>query len=302
MGSREHLPSMVRVSSLALAWFATACGSGLPDGGPVRPDPPSCGSGVPLVIGSKDYCLFKKAVNFDRAAATCSSLGAHMVFVETEAESNAIHSVLAADTPKDDIWIGLREPDKDGRWIWASGQGPLFQAWAKGEPNDANRNEDCGALEGATGTWIDADCTLERPYLCERKDAEFSCTGKRLKTDRGDYCLYASGHTWDVAKSVCETTHGKLAELDSSLENDALRTALGGSSGVERAWLGLTDVRREGEFVWANGLPATFVNFGDGEPNDQNGEDCVEWYRPWGGKWNDIACTQERAVLCEFEK
>jgi hypothetical protein len=69
-----------------------------------------------------------------------------------------------------------------------------------------------------------------------------------------------------------------------------------------RIWLGLTDTRVEGTFMWIDGEPFGWYSYQNGragEPNDYlGGEDCAEL--EGGGIWNDQDCTRERTVMCEF--
>jgi hypothetical protein len=62
------------------------------------------------------------------------------------------------------------------------------------------------------------------------------------------------------------------------------------------AWLGAEDTRAEG--TWLNsGSALGYTNWNAGEPNDSNGEDCLEMYG--SGKWNDIKCSQQKLTICQ---
>lgn len=74
----------------------------------------------------------------------------------------------------------------------------------------------------------------------------------------------------------------------------------GCSSGTCTAWVGL--VRNSaGLFTnWLDGTPYVFYsNWNTEEPNNVGGgENCVETIRE-SGKWNDIACGNNRLAMCE---
>jgi cysteine-rich repeat protein len=63
-------------------------------------------------------------------------------------------------------------------------------------------------------------------------------------------------------------------------------------------WIGLNDRTVEGTFVWESADPSPFRNWNSGEPNNRNNEDCVE-LRNADGLWNDLACGERRAYVCE---
>ena len=44
-----------------------------------------------------------------------------------------------------------------------------------------------------------------------------------------------------------------------------------------RAWVGANDIDQAFDFVWMDGSPMIFTDFGEGEPNNVNGtEHCLE--------------------------
>ena len=63
--------------------------------------------------------------------------------------------------------------------------------------------------------------------------------------------------------------------------------------------IGLSDMSREGGFIWSDGSPVAYVNWRDGEPNDSGGEDCALILAGKGGVWNDSPCNQRHKAVCE---
>ena len=47
---------------------------------------------------------------------------------------------------------------------------------------------------------------------------------------------------------------------------------------ITRYWIGLNDKKTEMLYEWSDGTPVTYTNWYAHEPNDANGEDCVEMY------------------------
>uniref|UniRef100_A0A8D0D034 C-type lectin domain-containing protein n=1 Tax=Sander lucioperca TaxID=283035 RepID=A0A8D0D034_SANLU len=65
-------------------------------------------------------------------------------------------------------------------------------------------------------------------------------------------------------------------------------------------WIGLTDSETEGTWKWVDGTPLTKSYWDSGEPNDRNGEDCVEirYFDP-ENSWNDKNGSTLLNWICE---
>jgi hypothetical protein len=70
----------------------------------------------------------------------------------------------------------------------------------------------------------------------------------------------------------------------------------------ENSWIGLSDMKIEGTFLWEYTKSAVVVtDWKDWQPDNKgNIEDCVEIRIDWKKKWNDIACSNLRPGLCQF--
>lgn len=90
--------------------------------------------------------------------------------------------------------------------------------------------------------------------------------------------------TWSAAKLSCEEVGGHLAAITSSGENDFIA-----SHYSPLAWIGTrTDLLVNNVWCWVNGEPVTYTNWASGQPDNWNGENCVEINRP-AGQWNDAS-------------
>jgi hypothetical protein len=68
-------------------------------------------------------------------------------------------------------------------------------------------------------------------------------------------------------------------------------------------WIGLTDLIREDEWVYAsnlNPLLTNSTNWGPHEPNGKNGQNCVMINGPWHGYWSDLHCDVSEHFICEM--
>nr|XP_058908015.1 pulmonary surfactant-associated protein D [Kogia breviceps] len=103
--------------------------------------------------------------------------------------------------------------------------------------------------------------------------------------------------TFQDAQQVCTQSGGQMASPRSAAENEALRHLVTDQS--KAAFLSMTDDKKEGSFTYPTGEPLVYSNWAPGEPNNDRGaENCVEIYT--NGKWNDMACEEQRLVICEF--
>src|SRR5690606_24568776 len=116
----------------------------------------------------------------------------------------------------------------------------------------------------------------------------------------GRYAVCLRRRTCGAAQADCQSQGGQLLSIgreQQQLELSELASDLGLKG---EFWIGFTDEANEGEFEWGDGSAVTFTNWGDGEPNDSNGnEDCTEVTET--GSCNDLACDAERAYVCWLE-
>jgi hypothetical protein len=110
----------------------------------------------------------------------------------------------------------------------------------------------------------------------------FTVTGSR-------YQLYdGRGISWNEAKVFCEKSGGHLAVFTTSEENDFV-FAHSIINDVQSAYFGFSDYEEEGDWKWVTNEPVGYVNWHDGEPNNENGsEDYAMFYWKFDkGTWND---------------
>lgn len=69
-------------------------------------------------------------------------------------------------------------------------------------------------------------------------------------------------------------------------------------------WIGLTDLIKEGEWVYSSNLSPLLTNnstnWGPHEPNGRNGQNCVVLNGPWHGYWSDLHCDVFEHFVCEM--
>jgi hypothetical protein len=65
-------------------------------------------------------------------------------------------------------------------------------------------------------------------------------------------------------------------------------------------WIGFNDRVTEDVWVWENGSPDSYTNWGGVEPNDWQGEDCGIMNTPVGD-WADFPCEWDEPYICESQ-
>ncbi|XP_052854666.1 uncharacterized protein LOC128263575 [Drosophila gunungcola] len=103
--------------------------------------------------------------------------------------------------------------------------------------------------------------------------------------------------SWTSAENTCRKRGGHLAAFDNQKEFDAVTAKLHRNTPY---WLGISDRKKEGEFVSESGNRPKILTFAHGEPNNQGGnEDCVDIYN---GVMNDLPCDLQRHFICQLDK
>jgi hypothetical protein len=112
----------------------------------------------------------------------------------------------------------------------------------------------------------------------------------RVSFEGHSYAFVNQRMTWHVAKAYAERMGGYLACIGSAEENEFIANLVGSTC----SWIGFTDEEEEGNWVWINGEPVIFVNWGVSQPNDNLGLEeygCINWEYSVGGTefgaWND---------------
>ena len=114
------------------------------------------------------------------------------------------------------------------------------------------------------------------------------------------YTKSTNGLTYEQAVAYCSSIGGFLAEPRSQSDTTAILLLDFMSTGY--FWIGLSDLKNEGEFRWESNTDApSYSNWRSGEPNNFKGnEDCVAWCDCVGKRgWNDIMCGDKNFALCQ---
>ncbi|PKU49608.1 collectin-10 [Limosa lapponica baueri] len=121
------------------------------------------------------------------------------------------------------------------------------------------------------------------------------------ETDEKFYYIVKEEKNYREALIHCRDRGGTLAMPKDEATNALIADYIS-NSGLFRAFIGLNDMEKEGQFVYADSSPLqNYSNWKEGEPHDPAGrEDCVEMLST--GEWNDSECQVTIYFVCEFLK
>ncbi|XP_015767027.1 PREDICTED: uncharacterized protein LOC107345791 [Acropora digitifera] len=102
-------------------------------------------------------------------------------------------------------------------------------------------------------------------------------------------------NTWTDAQKACNSYHANLVRIRNQEENVYVQHRLNGAKG----WIGLTDLRTEGTFKWADNQTVNFTYWAENQPNNFRNEDCVHTLGVRHGfMWNDVNCNSCHNYTC----
>lgn len=60
--------------------------------------------------------------------------------------------------------------------------------------------------------------------------------------------------------------------------------------------------QEDGSYMWTDGWPVFFTQWGPGEPSNIEGEGCVSMHgsRIFHGTWNDTKCDVSKPYICKI--
>ncbi|XP_017161082.1 galactose-specific lectin nattectin-like [Poecilia reticulata] len=104
------------------------------------------------------------------AERACLSLDGNLASIRSTNEYNFIRQlVLSSSKTNASSWIGGHDSAEEGNWLWSDGSKFLFHHWGKGQPNNANGNEDCMEINFTEQDFVnDRNCAMKLPFICAR--------------------------------------------------------------------------------------------------------------------------------------
>ncbi|XP_068212227.1 macrophage mannose receptor 1-like isoform X2 [Palaemon carinicauda] len=243
------------------------------------------------------------ALVWENANATCAKVGAHLVIIDSEEENQFIFDQIY---PYDSFWIGLLSKPGDN-FYWIDDNVMNFTSMTDKDKEDALAQQDSRCVNFHINeeiAWTPMDCHLPRHYICEVEQgtlispidptSDKYCPKKWLIND--DRCYYMSDEekNWQAAQQYCQDNLGDLVSINSWSEQDFVHTHL-----KNDIFIGYTDEKEEGKWVWPDGATGEITNWNSGEPNGGANQNCGVMLIS-EGKWDDWFCDHEHPFACEM--
>ncbi|XP_028289877.1 macrophage mannose receptor 1 isoform X2 [Gouania willdenowi] len=274
---------------------------------------PGCNLGSTR-FGSFCYNVGLETKTFGEAKRACSETGSNLVDVADRYE-NAFLVSLVGLRPEKYFWTGFSNTDDRNTFKWTTRRKVTFTHFNVGMPD---KKQGCVAMTTGTfaGLWDVVSCSNKEKYIC-KKLAEgvqtttvppttpvLNCASGWTPVAERNVCYKhyknkkSLKKTWPEANNFCKAIGGNLISIHSSEDLNNLK--LYSSS---PAWIGLSYLGVNEGFVWSDGSPFGYEQWGWGEPNNHNdNEHCAEVQDYYGKHWNDRNCESFNDWICQINK
>jgi hypothetical protein len=113
------------------------------------------------------------------------------------------------------------------------------------------------------------------------------------------YHVYLERMSWRNARDKCKRLGGQLAVVPDEATGTFLREL---SEGLE-LWLGATDEKVEGLWMWVDGTKMTYKNWSGEGPDNSHGREHFLTLSNDKGLWNDVPEDHKRVVgyICQWK-
>ncbi|XP_025757923.1 lactose-binding lectin l-2-like isoform X2 [Oreochromis niloticus] len=114
------------------------------------------------------------------------------------------------------------------------------------------------------------------------------------------YKYVATHMTWAEAELYCVSQRANLVSIYSDQEEEFVKSLIKNFDHAEgRTWIGLSDIHKEGRWMWSDGCAVSFVYWHTGQPDNAGTiEHCVHTNYSNLKKWNDYSCSLILASVC----
>ncbi|KAM3929231.1 macrophage mannose receptor 1-like [Leptodactylus fuscus] len=266
-----------------------------------------------------DYCyvIGESPGTFTEASSTCNNNGAFLLTVEDRVEQAYITSLIGF-RPDKYFWTGLSDTKDKNTFTWANGQDVLYTHWNADMPG---RRQGCVAMAtgNKAGLWDVINCDEKTKYVCKKwaqgvtpppippTTPEIPCPSNWTSSDHSCFMFYSAENyvkmTWLEAREFCRTIGGDLPSITSDSEQQALRTLIISNAAHRKVmWIGLVKGNPDEGFMWSDGSPLTYENWGYSEPDNILGEEYCGSMFGYTLRWNDLHCDIALEWICELKK
>lgn len=250
--------------------------------------------------GNSLLSLYNENYSWDEMKTLSGKLQSKLAEVE-DAKKQQVITNLVSDQIRQYYYIGGSQAGKGQPWKWQSGSSVTYTNWDAAQPDCAGNSEFYMAAIRGHGRWNDMPSSyiysgfiLETPL--NLKPAAEITYGNKV------YRFYTAGIPYALAERYCKELGGNLVKIESEEKNNVIAQKVKELN--KTFYIGASDEKEEGKFVWCDGSAVTYTNWSQNEPNnsaDCGGENYVQMYA--NGKWNDYTGQNvDVGFIGEFDK
>ncbi|WP_038004422.1 cadherin-like domain-containing protein [Synechococcus sp. WH 7805] len=218
------------------------------------------------------------------AETNAKKLGGHLTQINDQYENDWIYSNLILATNIQDTYegayIGLTKSDETRTWGWSNGVPSNYFNWAEGTPNGEYVPENYGVIniEGFWDDWTNQQGNISKgiaeiPFI-RRGDSAY---------------VVVQGPTWEEAEANAQKLGGHLVTINDAEENDWILNTFRKDFTNGAGFIGYSDTKIEGQWIWSSGEATTYTNWDAGNPSNSGGLENVGTIQFGDGSWNDVA-------------
>lgn len=250
--------------------------------------------------GNSLLSLYNENYSWDEMKTLSGKLQSKLAEVE-DAKKQQVITNLVSDQIRQYYYIGGSQAGKGQPWKWQSGSSVTYTNWDAAQPDCAGNSEFYMAAIRGHGRWNDMPSSyiysgfiLETPL--NLKPAAEITYGNKV------YRFYTAGIPYALAERYCKELGGNLVKIESEEKNNVIAQKVKELN--KTFYIGASDEKEEGKFVWRDGSAVTYTNWSQNEPNNAaecGGENYVQMYA--NGKWNDYTGQNvDVGFIGEFDK
>ncbi|KAM8810847.1 macrophage mannose receptor 1-like [Eudromia elegans] len=301
-----------------------------------------------FIYGDKQYYFSSENAHMEKAREICKKNSADLVVIENESERKFLWKYIYRKGVKN-YFIGLvasfdrKFSCRNSKQLmetchatpvlcffvsWLDDTPVNYVAWAPGEPNFANSDENC-VIMSDFGFWKDISCAQKNDFICERHNSTHSMFAPTVLPFLGgcpetwllfnNKCYKIFGYTteerltWHAARSTCIESGGNLVSIHNAQVQAFLTLLLKDISG--ETWIGLNDINQEHTYVWTDGSIFDYSKWGRKFPFrdkyiniDWNfitiETDCIAMMKgsdDEAGSWGNTGCQHNKSYICQMD-
>ncbi|XP_071527696.1 macrophage mannose receptor 1-like isoform X2 [Panulirus ornatus] len=281
-----------------------------PHGATLPPQPTTelpngtCPSGW-IHAGSNCLRFYPEKKTFEEARMLCKDLEGQADLASFHSPEDQAYLTAAVGQLGTDLWLGMHNTDG---FHWVDQSAVTYTNWAVGEPNRQEQMS-CVRAYAVNGQWDDTICDQKNGYVC-KKQQEGPDTGalqpcepplqNYLNYSGVCYRTYSTPKTWHDAEETCVGEGSHLASLKEVTEG-AMVWVLSLQDDCRDAWIGFSNLHDQHQFIWSDGWPTTYTNWGPNQPNASlTDHNCVR-LDSHTGLWISEKCNQWRPFICKYQ-